>query len=1226
MSLYDEYCDVFAKYRPLYGERTLVMFEVGSFLEWYNCDRGLGADVKGVCELLNVQATRRNKSIVQVSRQNPEMGGIPRNALPKYLPVLIEADYTVVLVTQTTPPPNPRREVTDVFSRSTCLEALGGGMGSGASRPMMCIVAELDQGQNRNPSPSPSPSPSSGPILLGFGVSTLDAITGESTAYECWAAQHEGDAMSVVSPSSPSPYTTATWDELRRCVTNIGPSEIMVVVAPPCASCTVIEFLIQCGGGVFGQHHRRSLASSASSSSSMMSGVGALHDWSTTRPDYCNILSKPLYQNEILRRAFSETGMLTPAEHCGLERQPLALASFVGVVDFAHQHNESIVARIAPPAVRDARGRLTMAHGSLAQLDIISADRPRDCLLGLLNRAATPQGRRLFSRLLLDPISDPDELSSRYDATCMLLKDRAFEHVRKVLGRCYDAPRLCRRLSIGRLQPRELGMLWDTLTASIDLCDVIPPMFFALRSSSLLLTRLPVAATWDGLRAALISARTFLDDNFVVDEVPKYAAPQDATTNIMRPGVAPEVDRLFDALLAARNVVATVAERLNEVHAGAASSSTPMFKVDDMGGDAGIVTTVKRFTLARDSASKWPPSAQVLTGPWSTVLLPYLPEARTCWVVNHAELVGTTAVGFGAGYVRLQHPVLTTATACMQTVRRGLNSELPAEYHRCLAAFSAQHASALDAMMRLTEWVDFFTTCALNAHEFRHTRPTLISPQPAASAGGGQLAAYGLRHPIIEVINDRVPHVSNDVVLGQDDQRSMLLYGINAAGKSSLMKAIGLAVVMAQAGMFVAAYDMRIAPYNTIMTRIQSNDNIYAGQSTFMAEMQELRTIIRRADARSLVLGDEVCAGTESISATAIVGATLVRLTEAKASFVFATHLHELGDIELPEGRLEGMHTWHLSVRTDPSTGALVYDRRLASGRGSNLYGLEVCQALGMDSEFMQTASSIRQQLLGNPAHGIIDTDRPRSRYCAKVLVDTCTICKKARAAEVHHIKHQAWADTDGYIGNEHKNRMSNLVTLCEDCHDKVHNGSLCIDGYAQTTKGVQLQVHHLQSRQDSKADTADATSSSSSSSLSSTVSTSSKQTPSTSSMISQDLQQAVLTMRAYGFSYKKIANTLALRHDNIQLSPHIVRRIWMAAATTKVAQASLASSQLVVHHPSPFHERPSPLPVPVPSLPSPSPSPSPSPFATYALHHADSLLVGSIDVKKTHPNVDDRS
>ena len=126
----------------------------------------------------------------------------------------------------------------------------------------------------------------------------------------------------------------------------------------------------------------------------------------------------------------------------------------------------------------------------------------------------------------------------------------------------------------------------------------------------------------------------------------------------------------------------------------------------------------------------------------------------------------------------------------------------------------------------------------------------------------------------------------------------ILLYGTNAVGKTSLIRALGIAVIMAQSGLFVPCSQFTFKPYNYIFTRILGNDNIFKGLSTFAVEMSELRTILKSANSNSLILGDELCSGTETTSALSIFVASLERLHTLESTFLFATHFHEVLDYE----------------------------------------------------------------------------------------------------------------------------------------------------------------------------------------------------------------------------------------------------------------------------------------------------------------------------------------
>ena len=323
--------------------------------------------------------------------------------------------------------------------------------------------------------------------------------------------------------------------------------------------------------------------------------------------------------------------------------------------------------------------------------------------------------------------------------------------------------------------------------------------------------------------------------------------------------------------------------------------------------------------------------------------------------------------------------------------------------------------------------LDIAWSVAAIAKEWRWCRPVFeVEVKADAEAGGSYFDVEDLRHPVIErLIN--VPYVSHSISLTEPNS-SILLYGMNASGKSSLMKALGLCVILAQAGFPVPAKSLRMRPFTALFTRILGNDNLWAGLSSFAVEMTEFREILQYADERSLVLGDELCSGTESLSATALVAAGIESLVERRSRFVFATHLHELSEIV----KAGTIRTLHMKVEYNPATDTLVYDRRLADGPGSALYGLEVCKALGLPAKFLERATTIRKQLSGWVAPHM-------SVYSSGTVVARCEICESTTGLETHHIVAQAdgGTDTDG-----------NLVSLCAKCHDDHHGGRLRILGW----------------------------------------------------------------------------------------------------------------------------------------------------------------------------------
>ena len=205
-------------------------------------------------------------------------------------------------------------------------------------------------------------------------------------------------------------------------------------------------------------------------------------------------------------------------------------------------------------------------------------------------------------------------------------------------------------------------------------------------------------------------------------------------------------------------------------------------------------------------------------------------------------------------------------------------------------------------------YIDFINSGAKCAVMNKYTKPIIEDHQNSF------FNAVDMRHPIIENINKEFKYIPHSIALGgNNDLDGILLYGINSSGKSTLMKSIGLNIILAQIGYFVAAKKFVFQPYKTLFTRIIGNDNIYKGLSSFMVEMLELTAILKRNNNHTLVIGDEICRGTEEKSANIIVSYMLKTLSEAKSSFITATHLHKI--VTLPTvQKLERVKAKHLSL------------------------------------------------------------------------------------------------------------------------------------------------------------------------------------------------------------------------------------------------------------------------------------------------------------------------
>jgi len=267
------------------------------------------------------------------------------------------------------------------------------------------------------------------------------------------------------------------------------------------------------------------------------------------------------------------------------------------------------------------------------------------------------------------------------------------------------------------------------------------------------------------------------------------------------------------------------------------------------------------------------------------------------------------------------------------------------------------------------------------------------------------------------------------------------------------MKAIGIAVVMAQCGLFVPAVSMQLCPFEILATRILNHDNIAQGMSSFTVEMSELREVLRVANSRTLILGDEVCAGTENISGTAIVASSIEYLLEKKSKFIFATHLHDLQKCDV-------IHNDHLGIyhlKVENKNGLLIYHRTLLPGGGATTYGLEVAQALHIPFEVIEKAHAIRQKLLGeNPK---------KSHWNSSHYLRSCERCGKKTSLEAHHIQERAFSENGTTTEGLSVHDLRNLVTLCDSCHDAHHANKIEVGEVLLTDKGPIRNIQEVEKK-----------------------------------------------------------------------------------------------------------------------------------------------------------------
>lgn len=293
----------------------------------------------------------------------------------------------------------------------------------------------------------------------------------------------------------------------------------------------------------------------------------------------------------------------------------------------------------------------------------------------------------------------------------------------------------------------------------------------------------------------------------------------------------------------------------------------------------------------------------------------------------------------------------------------------------------------------------------------------------------------GLFHPISK--NLHTGYIPLDITLNG----GMLLYGINYSGKSTVLRSLGICVIMAQAGLPVPCREMVYKPFKNLYTKICLNDSYSKSQSTFTNEILEMNKMNQYCNEDTLILADELCSGTELSSALGLVGSSIIHLMNKKAKFIFTTHYHQLSDIKMVVD--SGVEFYHMSVEINDK--GILFNRKLESGKCSELYGIEIARYMNMNTDFIFLANKIRSEIVDERL--VINKS---SRYNTDVYMTECKVCGDKKGLHTHHIQFQSTFNKE----NVSKHFKGNLVVLCESCHQKVHKGELNISGYRETTEG----------------------------------------------------------------------------------------------------------------------------------------------------------------------------
>ena len=268
----------------------------------------------------------------------------------------------------------------------------------------------------------------------------------------------------------------------------------------------------------------------------------------------------------------------------------------------------------------------------------------------------------------------------------------------------------------------------------------------------------------------------------------------------------------------------------------------------------------------------------------------------------------------------------------------------------------AQFADGIQRIATVISTLDVYQSLAQIAFTNGYVKPELDQSSTLEIIKG--------RHPVVErSLPVGEPFIPNDIRLDQQDEQIMIITGPNMAGKSIILRQTGLIVLLAQIGSYVPAERARIGLVDKIFTRVGASDNLAAGESTFLVEMNEAANILNNATEHSLILLDEVGRGTSTFDGLSIAWALAEYLhnhVPVAAKTLFATHYHELNALE---SMYERIVNYNVQVREHE--GKVVFLRKLVRGGADHSYGIQVANMAGLPKELIQRAQVILEELEG---------------------------------------------------------------------------------------------------------------------------------------------------------------------------------------------------------------------------------------------------------------------
>uniref|UniRef100_A0A6C0DXF0 DNA mismatch repair proteins mutS family domain-containing protein n=1 Tax=viral metagenome TaxID=1070528 RepID=A0A6C0DXF0_9ZZZZ len=1072
MTLVKEYLEYTKNYKEIYGEKTLVLMEVGSFYECYAVKKAEGifegSAIQDFAQINDMVIANKN---TYVDETNVVMAGFGTAQLDKYVRKMLFHGYTIVVYVQDKQTTKTTRSLGCIYSPGTYFDNndyynLVCNDNSSANEYLsnytMCIWIYYSK-KNKLIKEE----------RMTIGLTLIDIITGKLISYE----------YTIAYINSPT-----TYDQLEKYISIYNPCEVIIITNKIAHHNKTIDDVISYANINATKIHKIYLDENENENAYEYADKNI-----TSFDTIAKNCEKQLYQETMIDKIYGSGSYKTKHE---FQNYSIANQSLCFLLVFIEKHNPSLIKAIDYPQFENVNNQLILANHSLKQLNMISDQRYNGklgCVANFLNNAITNAGRRKFAYDLLHPINDITSLNTSYNVTEEVINSEFYKTIKHYLENVRDIEKFERKLSMYKLDPKDFDTLYTNLSNISLLYEKIST------SKSNVLLHSYISSLIKGNICDFIKyINSYIEKVFTLNKLTnitydKFASYSLCELDFINKTYNKKLNKLFksgfdsreqlDAIVAFFSDLLRVYEKpkcgTNSKRAKSKNItceddnttseynsdyiSNPKIKTqDELGEDNNIISYVKihetsksdalllitkrRCSLLKDIINK----LIAKSGPKYNIYYTSKYSNTNEIIELDLTIIEFKSHGSNNSNNMIISSQLSALTHAIQNSRDNLIEELNDTYKSIITEFNHltenyckekgvlnTQTSLLGSISQFVGLIDVCYVKAFNALKYNYCKPLIQTPSLEIKTS--QTKSYvnfkKLRHCLIEHLNSNELYVTNDLEVGTCTH-GILLYGTNAVGKTSFIKSIGIAIIMAQAGMYVPCEEFIYYPYEYLFTRILGNDNIFKGLSTFAVEMCELRTIMKNATSNSIILGDELCSGTESTSALSIFVASLEKLHFIQSTFLFATHFHEILEYEEIKS-LDKLETYHMCVLFDREKNSLIYDRKLRRGHGESMYGLEVCKSLSLPEDFIERAYAIRNKY--NKSN-ISVLEAKKSRYNSSKLRGMCELCSMYEGAEIHHLQYQKNAK-DGIINGEfNKNHKANLINICTNCHTKIHS------------------------------------------------------------------------------------------------------------------------------------------------------------------------------------------